>query len=547
MKNLLFLLSLLALVATSGSAQEVPQLSRVYSATFDGLNDAIQWVSLADIDGDHWPEILVTDKTNLILYSTVGDSVLYTVNVDSAMASLGYAAYPDCMPRRPRVLLADVNRDSAADAVLMIGLHWQCWSGDHGPLLLFVDDVLAAEPEVQVLDFYWPSEGGAYVLEAEDFDGDGYPELILSADSADISFYPSPLYYDYHVIGRTRIYNIFPTDITHSSERMLNKWLPVELSDGSRLFATAQYGNQGFIAAGHTTEIEHRAWTLILGYDGSELNRYDQVEPAHCHGDYENTAMNETWVMCTGNIDDRTTAPELLSVFRYRETCEDTVLGVPTLIYDDTRLEIILHQVVAADSLAEVWRVETDECRYLRFYHHPEHAGTFFVMDDCSGELIQCDGQTGEELGNCGQISSTEAPLRIAKPFGDDDVLALGGPYYLITRDSATVAFYSLNEPSAVSDDHGGSVLPDSFTLDQPYPNPFNPAITIPVRITRTGQLTVEVFNALGQRVHVVHEGRIRPGDYEFPWKAKDHASGVYFFHATFDEETRIEKAVLLK
>ena len=46
-----------------------------------------------------------------------------------------------------------------------------------------------------------------------------------------------------------------------------------------------------------------------------------------------------------------------------------------------------------------------------------------------------------------------------------------------------------------------GTALPTDFALGQNYPNPFNPSTIIPYQLSATGQVRLEVFNVLGQRL----------------------------------------------
>jgi hypothetical protein len=43
--------------------------------------------------------------------------------------------------------------------------------------------------------------------------------------------------------------------------------------------------------------------------------------------------------------------------------------------------------------------------------------------------------------------------------------------------------------------------LPDAFTLNRPYPNPFNAEVTIPLSLPKRTEVQVEVFNLLGQKI----------------------------------------------
>lgn len=101
------------------------------------------------------------------------------------------------------------------------------------------------------------------------------------------------------------------------------------------------------------------------------------------------------------------------------------------------------------------------------------------------------------------------------------------------------------------------SYLPRSFTLHQNYPNPFNPSTTIAFTISGgaeapSGQVALEVFNVLGQRVVTLLESHLAPGHYEVEWDGRDRngntmASGLYFYRLQADGRAETKKMVLLK
>ncbi len=76
--------------------------------------------------------------------------------------------------------------------------------------------------------------------------------------------------------------------------------------------------------------------------------------------------------------------------------------------------------------------------------------------------------------------------------------------------------------------------LPAHLTLRQNVPNPFNPSTALTFELPRAGDLRLEVFNALGQRVKTLASGLHQPGIYRVAWHGmtdtgKPAGSGVYF------------------
>ena len=73
--------------------------------------------------------------------------------------------------------------------------------------------------------------------------------------------------------------------------------------------------------------------------------------------------------------------------------------------------------------------------------------------------------------------------------------------------------------------------VPKAFALEQNYPNPFNPTTNIQYQLPESGEVTVSVFNSIGQQVALLANGKNQPaGIYTVNWDAGSAASGVYFY-----------------
>ena len=69
-----------------------------------------------------------------------------------------------------------------------------------------------------------------------------------------------------------------------------------------------------------------------------------------------------------------------------------------------------------------------------------------------------------------------------------------------------------------------------SYRLLQNYPNPFNPTTTIPFVIARPGQVSLNVYNLLGQHVSTLVEKPLSAGYHEVIFDATQLSSGLYFY-----------------
>ena len=91
------------------------------------------------------------------------------------------------------------------------------------------------------------------------------------------------------------------------------------------------------------------------------------------------------------------------------------------------------------------------------------------------------------------------------------------------------------------------------YKLFQNYPNPFNPSTVIEYVLPVESNVTISVFNTIGQRVAVLLDRTQGAGNHSINWNAQNLSSGVYFYEikaASFNEKnsfTSYKKAVLIK
>jgi hypothetical protein len=68
------------------------------------------------------------------------------------------------------------------------------------------------------------------------------------------------------------------------------------------------------------------------------------------------------------------------------------------------------------------------------------------------------------------------------------------------------------------------------YQLAQNYPNPFNPSTSITFALAKAEQVKLEVYNALGQRVATLVNGKMPAGQHSIVWDARNAPSGIYFY-----------------
>ncbi|MEJ2634930.1 MAG: T9SS type A sorting domain-containing protein [Calditrichia bacterium] len=173
----------------------------------------------------------------------------------------------------------------------------------------------------------------------------------------------------------------------------------------------------------------------------------------------------------------------------------------------------------------------------------PDPSGNFgeFVIDDGTGGIRVDDAMTAFN----GNLDST---------FQKDDTIGeLTGIHYysyanykILPRDTNDV----VDHVSDIQESH--NPIAKSFTLEQNYPNPFNPVTNIHFTVPSRGQVSLAVYNVLGQRIRTLFNNIVSPGNYQVRWNGRDDhgvqmGSGIYFYRLEGKNFSMTRKMILIK
>ncbi len=106
-----------------------------------------------------------------------------------------------------------------------------------------------------------------------------------------------------------------------------------------------------------------------------------------------------------------------------------------------------------------------------------------------------------------------------------------------------------MNSPVDVKDE---VTLPTQFLLNQNYPNPFNPSTVISYNIPIVGNVTLKVYDILGNEIVTLVDKYQQPGKYSVQFNVETlHAtslpSGVYFYRLTAGNFSETKKLIFMK
>ena len=165
------------------------------------------------------------------------------------------------------------------------------------------------------------------------------------------------------------------------------------------------------------------------------------------------------------------------------------------------------------------------------------------------------------------QIHAPESWLSIDRVGEEDLTIVMAGPEPLQSIQVATLRM-RLVDPTASVALEGESIIneqvasaleatelrmiPKEFKLGANYPNPFTTVTTIGYQLPEAQHVTLEVYNALGQRVRVLVNQEQEAGFYRITWDGRSDAgtplsSGLYIYRIHAGDFVQVKKMMIVR
>lgn len=146
-------------------------------------------------------------------------------------------------------------------------------------------------------------------------------------------------------------------------------------------------------------------------------------------------------------------------------------------------------------------------------------------------------GQTGNWIGN----NVFEPPLSF-------DSFQL--TYETGNQNTGTIYFDDVRTatfgPTDVEEETG-TITPTEFSLQQNFPNPFNPSTQIKFSVPQTSDVKVLITDLLGREVATLVNDNLGAGNYSVDFNANNLSSGIYFYTLIADNFKQSKKMILMK
>ncbi|MFQ5864388.1 MAG: carboxypeptidase regulatory-like domain-containing protein [bacterium] len=119
-------------------------------------------------------------------------------------------------------------------------------------------------------------------------------------------------------------------------------------------------------------------------------------------------------------------------------------------------------------------------------------------------------------------------------------------------EDAANINFnLDVDNVTSIGSENNLTSVPEKFELFQNYPNPFNPETSIKYQLPKASEVTLKIFNILGQEIRTLVDKQQEAGVYTIKWDGKDNfgrhvASGIYIFQIKAGDKFRKSQRMLL-
>jgi hypothetical protein len=127
----------------------------------------------------------------------------------------------------------------------------------------------------------------------------------------------------------------------------------------------------------------------------------------------------------------------------------------------------------------------------------------------------------------------------------DSDVM--NGVTYTYTLINVDVngAEQAIATESVTPNRNNGSVM--EYSLDQNFPNPFNPSTSISYSLEAAGLVTITVFDITGREVATLVNSVQAEGSHSVEFNAAGLPSGIYMYRMEADDFSDVQKMILMK
>ena len=169
-------------------------------------------------------------------------------------------------------------------------------------------------------------------------------------------------------------------------------------------------------------------------------------------------------------------------------------------------------EIIAATDLGKLVAYHLDGTSYMHFPINYEFSfvGSPIILD------TDLDNDLEILIGSTGSVVNIDVK----------DSLGIVDDYWNMYRGNPLRTGYFTFSTAGIIQ---GELVPTAFALDNPYPNPFNPTMTVQYKVPVLTSVKISIYNILGQKIAQLVNDVHQTGIYHVNWNASGYPSGIYF------------------
>ncbi len=153
-------------------------------------------------------------------------------------------------------------------------------------------------------------------------------------------------------------------------------------------------------------------------------------------------------------------------------------------------------------------------------------------------------------------ISSPDNPVSVGhyyfNSYWGNRIFVSDGVIFVAGYPEGLVIFRNDHQNKITSVDDDEPAFPDSYSLDDNYPNPFNPETNIRFTLPQPIKVTLKIYNMAGQLVKTLTSESLPSGNHQYKWNGTNDrgqkvGSGVYIYRLQAGKYSQTKKMLLIK
>ncbi len=237
-----------------------------------------------------------------------------------------------------------------------------------------------------------------------------------------------------------------------------------------------------------------------------------------------------------------------------------------TALTVDRKRLFVTDEIGTAPHLLKIWNIENlSSITYVTNWH-PTYITTAIVhnVEIYGHYALIAHYSAGIRLLN---ITNPDNPVEVAwydtyPPGNTTDYWGCWGVYMfpsgkIIASDRETGLYVVKTTFPIITgiENNNTGTIPETFSLEQNFPNPFNPGTTIKFNLSENSYVSLKVFDVRGKEVAELVNNKMNSGGYEESFDANKYnlSSGIYYYTLTISSQGKSElfketrKMILLK